>query len=213
MSDLESELGPGSLPTRNVSPPDSPKMALEKTNLRKAPPYLVASPGPTNYDDKNPSGATMLARNLRHHDMVLAILPNYPGTRGDDTLLWLMMLRKYYHKQVEVQISPKGGEVVLRFRKYESLLFIPTPESARRRRQQIQQSCRESIWATVANLPGINTADADWRETDEAKHEFEKLAKKSDLLPTARTLRKRKRNEVAQHGFFGNGQSGLGDWD
>jgi hypothetical protein len=212
MSELESDLGVNTSHTP-VSPPGSPKSLVPEESSRIAVPLSRPSGPDTNPDERNPSGATMLARNLRHHDMVLAILPNYPGTRGDDTLLWLMMLRKYYHKQVEVHISPKGGEVVLRFRKYESLLFIPTPESARRRRQQIQQSCRESIWETVANLPGINTADADWRETDEAKHEFEKLAKKSDLLPTARTLRKRKRNEVAQHGFFGNGQSGLGDWD
>jgi hypothetical protein len=82
----------------------------------------------------NPTGAQMLARQLRVRDMVLEALREYPQGRGDDALLYLYILRKHYWRLVQVRM--KDG-VSIKTRTFNDFLMLPSWETCRRRRQEL----------------------------------------------------------------------------
>jgi hypothetical protein len=150
----------------------------------------------------NPSGELMLSRNLKHYEQVKSILPEFPSTRGDDTELWITMIRKYYWRWVRITQEKKGGALTIVFPERKNLYYMPSMESARRRRQELQASERKRIWNLIASKHGDECKVEDWQETDWAKKEFAEEVKTSKYLPTMRTIRKRERNEIAQRRHF-----------
>jgi len=212
--ELESELG-GNISHRSDSPLGSPKMALEETCSRVPPPYLSLPPGPTNpLDKKNPSGKTMLDRANKIGDMVLDVLKHYPQSRGDHMLVWLGVLRRYYWKLVRISTKPT---LQMTWVSFDAFFYCPSFESCRRRAQEWQHDEKERIWMEVAaQYPELLVQygnDVEWRENELAVKAFLKLAKKSDILPMARTIRKRMRNESVHEKYFTDRQLGLEDFE
>ena len=153
-------------------------------------------PSPTELiDDKNPSGKTMLdrANNPTGADMikrseklkyrVLAILEDIPQTRGDDMLLYIYVLRRYYWRIVKINM--KNG-FSMSCSKTEDFFKLPNYETCRRRREE---------WQAIE------------------KHRIERgEITSSSILPTERVIRKRERNESAHRNLFGRGQLSMSDY-
>lgn len=116
----------------------------------------------------DPSGAQMVARTEKVKDRVAHLLKTYPQTKGDD----LQLIWKYYQKYTDVRIS---------FQNFKSLLMCPSPETIRRRRQELQQPERQA----VANGE-ISLADCQY-------------------LPRERTERKRHNYKEALKHYYGKG--------
>ena len=169
----------------------------------------------------NPTGSEMMQRSMRMHDMVKVILVNFPQTRGDHLLLWITVLRKFYWKIVTVTTKPT---LKMEWVSYDAAFLTPSPEGARRRCQEIQSSERTRLWDIVAEhhpdlvIWAASNADSDgkidplaWRENEQCKKEFMKLARTSELLPTERVIRKRMRNQAAHISNYGLGQMSVLD--
>lgn len=139
-------------------------------------------PLPTR-NNSNPTGAEMHKRNEKHKIMVEETMHNIPQATGDDNLLYFQVLRKYYWRIV--RISMKDG-FSMTCASFKDFFMLPSFESIRRRRQEIQAKEKKKI------LRGEITS--------------------SDLLPTERTIRKRKRNENAQRHYQSNGQLSISDY-
>lgn len=132
----------------------------------------------------NPTGDQMFKRTERIKDMVKQILIDYPQTRGDDTLLYITLLRKYYWRIVKV--NTRNGGLVIDYGQFGNVFYTPSHETARRRRQEIQSEERHKL------------------ERGEITH--------SDLLPSIRVIKKRIRNENAYRHYHGTGQIAISDY-
>ena len=91
-------------------------------------------------NNPNPTGAQMLARQLRIKDMTLDALREYPQGRGDDMLLYVHILRKHYWRMVHVQTKPR---LIIDYGAFENFLMTPSFETVRRRRQEWQAKYEE----------------------------------------------------------------------
>jgi hypothetical protein len=155
-----------------------------------------------------PTGKEMIDRTRRVYDMVEAVLRNVPQTRGDHMLLYVNVLRRYYWKLVKVTTRPT---LILEYASYDAFFLCPAAETCRRRSQEIQHDERERVWKMVAeNYPSLAN-QADFRDNEMCLKEFMKLAKTSELLPTERVIRKRRRNQEVHAHEFSTGQMSLDD--
>lgn len=157
-------------------------------------------------DNPTPTGSEMIERTRRMKDMVEVVLINFPQTRGDYLWLWITVLRKFYWKLVRITTKPT---LKMEFASFEAAFLIPTPESCRRRSQEIIHEEKERIWGLIPVPNGLDIEE--FRESEEGKKAFMKLARNSQLLPTERVIRKRIRNERVHNHEFGNGQLDLND--
>ena len=130
-----------------------------------------------------PTGAEMVERTEKHGEMVREVMLERAGTRGDDNLLWLYVVKKYYWRFVEIRTSNNKISINCDF---ETFFMLPSFESIRRRRQEIQ----------AAELKAIERG--------------EKTS--SNLLPTQRVVRKRARKEMAMKHYHGEGQFRMSDY-
>jgi hypothetical protein len=132
----------------------------------------------------NPTGAVMMQRSEKIKYRVLAVLEDVPQTRGDDMLLYIHVLRRFYWRIVK--ISMKDG-FSMSTNTFKDFFFLPSYETCRRRRQE-------------------------WQEID--KHRIARgEITSSNILPTERTIHKRERNENAHRNTFGHGQLAISDYN
>jgi hypothetical protein len=78
----------------------------------------------------NPTGAVMLARGVTVKARVKEILIEIPQTKGDD----LLLIYHYWRRHDFIRIS---------FSKFKDLIYATSPESIRRRRQELQHDNAE----------------------------------------------------------------------
>lgn len=114
----------------------------------------------------DPTGAEMVERTEKVKDRVKHIITEYPQTKGDD----LQLVWRYYQVYTNVRIK---------FSVFKDLLMCPSPETIRRRRQEIQAIERNSVDAGVIRL------------------------EECQYLPTAKTLKKRKDYRTAMTNYHG----------
>jgi len=131
----------------------------------------------------NPTGAEMMRRSEKIKYRVLDVLENIPQTRGDDMLLYIHVLRRFYWRIV--RISMRGG-FSMSCADMKSFFMLPSFESCRRRRQEWQ----------AAELHRIERGEIT----------------SSAILPTQRVIHKRERNESAHRHQFGSGQLAVSDF-
>jgi hypothetical protein len=134
-------------------------------------------------DNKNPTGAEMMRRSEKIKYRVLAVLEDIPQTRGDDMLLYIHVLRRYYWRIVK--ISMKDG-FSMTCGDMKDFFMLPNYETCRRRREEWQELDRHKI----------------------ARGEITSSA----ILPTERVIHKRERNERAHRNVFGKGQLAISDY-
>ena len=130
-----------------------------------------------------PTGAEMAARTEKIKYRVLAVLEDVPQTRGDDMLLYIHVLRRFYWRIV--RINMRGG-FSMTTQNFKDFFMLPSFETCRRRRQE-------------------------WQEIEKKRIERGEITS-SELLPTERVLHKRERNESAHNHIYGQGQLTISDY-
>lgn len=115
-----------------------------------------------------PSGATMVLRTEKVKDRVKHILTMFPQTKGDD----LQLMWRYYQLYTPIRIK---------FSTFKELLMCPSPETIRRRRQEIQAPERKAV------------------ENGEIKLED------TNYLPRGKTIVKRQDYRQAMKNYYGKG--------
>jgi hypothetical protein len=133
--------------------------------------------------NKNPTGAEMMRRSEKLKYRVLAILEDIPQTCGDDMLLYIQVLRRYHWRIVRISLKDGFSMTCANFKDF---FMLPSFETCRRRRQEWQEKERHRI----------------------ARGEITS----SKILPTERTIQKRKRNQNAHIHVFGQGQLAISDF-
>jgi hypothetical protein len=183
----------------------------EKERGTRGTPHLSSSTPVPPFDERNPTGAQMLARGYQVKLNLYSHLPSYPPGRGSHALNYLYYLKRFCWRSVRVQTTPT---ITLTYASFEAFRHTPTYESVRRRTQEIQHDERERIWLLVAEkLAYPDFKDKAWRKTNEAaKAAFNELAKTSVYLPTKRTREKRGRFENAQTHYYSDRQMAVSDF-
>ena len=133
--------------------------------------------------NNNPTGAEMMKRSEKIKYRVLTILEDVPQTTGDDMLLYIHVLRRYYWRVV--RISMKNG-FSMTCTNFKDFFMLPSFETCRRRRQE-------------------------WQELEKHKIARGEITS-SPLLPTKRVIQKRIRNESAYRHKMGTGQLSISDY-
>lgn len=87
-------------------------------------------------DSAEVTGAQMFERTIPVREMVLDALTNYPSCRGNDMLLYIHILRKNYWRVVRIDM--KCG-LTMKFQEFKDIMRVPSFETCRRRRQEIQE--------------------------------------------------------------------------
>jgi hypothetical protein len=131
----------------------------------------------------NPTGAEMMRRSEKIKYRVLAILEDIPQTTGDDMLLYIHVLRRYYWRIV--RISMKNG-FSMTCSNFKDFFMLPSFRSVSRRRQE-------------------------WQEIEKHKIARGEITN-SPLLPTERVIKKRERANMAYNHVFGKGQLCVSDY-
>lgn len=149
----------------------------------------------------NPSGAKMLERTIKVKSQVKDILETYPATKGSDMLVIYRWLRRYYP---HIQIKPT---------EFKELFLIPSFETVRRRRQELQHEQRERIRTMLfqrhPEYNALRLSEELDRTLNGALDEFGEV----NIQPTNRTRRKRARRETAFRDNFGRGEVTLADFE
>lgn len=136
-----------------------------------------------------PSGALMQSRQLKVKEKLEHLLPSYPPAKGDDTLDTLRYWAKIQPMQARAAAwllvhwadNKEGKEQVPKW-VFKGVLMLTTPESIRRRRQELQAPEKEAVQSGRMEL------------------------KDAKYLPREETMDKRQKLELAMyHEFSGAG--------
>ena len=84
-----------------------------------------------------PTGALMLKRSHIIAEKVEEILPSFRSTSGSYLQLWIRVCQRYYDKQVRIRYDRKTTALSIHFFEFKNQQLVPTPETVRRRAQEI----------------------------------------------------------------------------
>jgi len=145
-----------------------------------------------------PSGATMWERSKKVKQFMKRLLGFKPTTRGSNWTAIIYYLHYFVsNKLVHVHF---GKHITITLKGWDALFLIPSPETIRRRRAEIQN-------AKEYNTYGSGWMDALFAGLKEDSPGVEWRWKYPDLRPSERTIIKRKAREQAVRNNYGSGYS------